>query len=458
MGAIQRVQTWLRAAENLLGGGARVDPATITTPDYHVQQVGSIPVHAEVGDAPGDQVAMLEHAGITSATGNGFAGGKGQVLSANHHGTIDPFTAGFDQGNDTPIVRLMKRFPGYIRLEIPHGHTHQLWMITMHVMRKSIPALDAAILKRRFLEGNVVAKSKDEGLQQDINLFIEEVEVGFTPDQPITGLQAWLDQTGELADEFGEAFPEIRLSENGREIDRLVVADSRLFEFKKDSVDEEDWFLFAQRRKGLSSQRVDSPLIRTFHFTPSPVSPWGRPLASGLEFTGEVFIRLMISMNNLIWRMGDPSKIWKLLYDKEVEVGEGDDVEDLQLLKDTIASAYRARNRGETIDVFYGVQGAALESEALGENLLVSSLAPQFKGYLAMMTATIVGKSDVPAWLFPAGIIPAEGLNSDRAQMEGVVAQVAASQRADQLYRIARWAINQWLILEKSARFVASIR
>ena len=389
----------------------------------------------------------LEHAGGFTAQPPGV--GK-RVLQTS----IDPFTAGFDQGNDTPIVRLMKKFPGYIRIDVPNGLAHQLSMVTFHVMRKSIPALDTAILKRRFLEGSIVAVSQDEVLARDINDWIQNVEVGYTPDHPTTGLQLWIDACGEFADEVGESFPEIRLSENGREIERLLVPDSRLFEFKKESVDDEDWFLFHRMHQGRGVERVESPMLRTFHFTPSPTSPWGRPLASGLEFTGEVFIRLMISLNNLVWRMGDPSKIWKLLYDKDAEIGEGDDEEDITLLMQTINSAYKARNRGETVDVFYGVQGAQLESEALGENLLVSSMAPYFRDLLALMSAQVIGKADVPSWLYPAGIVPSEGLNSDRSQMEGTVAQVAADQRAAQLDRIARWGVNTFLILQKSARFV----
>ena len=428
MGAITRIRQWLGLDE--------APPVAVLNTGKPGAASDQAAMHSTTGYLPGRSVSI----------------NQGNRVQMAHH--TDHTVAGAIDANDTPIVRLMRKMPGYIRTDLPYGQDHLMWLTTLRVIRKSVPALDAAILKRRFLEGTLVAESDDQGLQDAINTFIQNVVVGYTPNQPKTGLQIWLDHLGENADEFGEAVGEIRLTENGREIERLVVPDSRSFTYQRLAQGSEDWTLYQRQLNDggtYMEQPVDSPFVRTMQFTPSPLSPWGRALAGGLEFTSEVFIRLMISMNNLVWRMGDPSKLWKIMYGPEVELDDGSDEMDLDVLRETMEGAYRARNAGDVVDVFYSLQGGTVESDNLGENLLVNSLAPYFKDYMQQMVAQITGKADVPSWLYPAGIVPSEGLGTERAQMEGTVAQVAADQRAALLDARARWVINTWLLLDGSS-------
>lgn len=380
--------------------------------------------------------------------------GERKLVYAGRAGT-DPL-ADLQTGRATPIVDLMRKYPGYIGDVLPYGWNHQAWLLTQRVIRKSVPALDAAIIKRRFLEGSVVVEADDQGLENDINDWIENVQVGYTPDHPVQGLQVWLDRAAENADEMGLGLVEIRMNESGTELERLVAPDPRLFSFQRIDGDPENWYLHHRRtREGkVMGQRLTSPMVRTLQLSHDNTSPWGRALASGLEFTAEVFIRMWISLNNLVWRMGDPSKIWKLMYDPEAELKEGQADTDLDELLAVVQGAYEARNQGNVADAFFAAHGAEVQSEALGENIIVSSMAAYMKPLLGLATSQIIGKADVPAWLYPAGIVPSEGLNSDRAQMEGTIAQAAAQQRAQRIDRLAAWAINTWLISTRGSRFV----
>lgn len=375
-----------------------------------------------------EQAVMTLTAGENNASyiaGNEVAGGKGTLQA------------------------LVNQLQG---TELGHGEQMKLY----RTIRRALPVLNAAINKRRFLEGVTVFEAKDQGLQTAIREWAESVPFGYYEDTELqTGLDAWADAVAENADELGIGFGEIVIGEDGRYIERLVTPRSDTFNFDPVPTVRNDrkqvYYRLTQKQDGRSVP-IEGGHIVTLAFFPDPNSPWPRPLVWGCEFVTEVVLRMMLSLNNLWWRSGDPSELYQLIYDKEAVINTPEMKADAQLLASYLARVYQARRRGGTGDIQMAMKGGEIKRTQIGEPN--PGLTAYFRDHYTAIAGQVVGVSDVPAFLFPAGTIPADGLNSDRATMETSLSVTSAQKRNVRKHEIIRRAVDTMLITERSAGHV----
>lgn len=350
-----------------------------------------------------------------------------------------------------PILRMVKRLPG-------RGVEHRGKMYLYYVLREMIPVVNAAIMKRRFLEGRLVIDSDDEGLRRSLREWWRTVPVGYLADRRLQrGGDVWLDNLAENTDTYGTAPGEIVFGDDGRYVDRLVAPNPRTFYFKKvtdtdeGSIDKDLYRLY-QRQDGREVE-INGEWVRLLYFSHNAESPWGRPLVWGQDFVSEIILRMLVSLNNLWWRSGDPSTFWNIVYDKEARVSTAEMDEDLDDLESIVQGVFKARRQGKVADAFFGTKGGKVEKSAIGENIIIQSLAPYLRDHYTTLVGQVVGVADIPTWMYPAGLLPTEGIGSERPKMESSMATQAASLRNDKKLPIARLAIEAFLVSEGSSRF-----
>ena len=353
-----------------------------------------------------------------------------------------------------PILRLVRRLPGM-------GAEHATKLLLYETLRETLPVLNAAILKRRFIEGDLEITSDDPGLARALNDFAESVPVqNYAVPTFQTGLDVWLDFCSENADALGLGIGEVVIEDG--QVARLVAPHPRTFYWKESrertgedgsARDRDVWKLF-QRRKTGTDQEIDSPLVKILAFSADPASPWGRPVAWGLPFVAEILIRIFVSLNNLWHRVGDPSQLYQIIYRQRQDgsfPGTKEVDADAALLDELLQAAYRLRAQGKTADVVMGMADAEIKGEALGGNVIVSSLAPYLQAHYQAVAGQVIANADVPPWMFPAGIVPADGLNSNRAEVEGGMALGAGRTRNVRRAKLAKFVLDQFLVYDGSA-------
>lgn len=361
-------------------------------------------------------------------------------------------------GSGDPIMRLIRRLPG-------HGAEHASKLFLFEALRETLPVLNAAIMKRRFVEGVVNIESTDPGLRTALRDFAERLPVqNYADASALTGLDTFLDLASENADTFGLAPVELVVGLAG--IERAVAPTPRSFYFKTveqtsreadaAGVERSRTRRFHELRQSTSDgdTAVGGPFVRLLTFSPDPVGPWGRPLAWGMPFVAEILVRMLVSLNNLWWKSGDPSTFWQINYERGPE-GQLPDTADIQEdaddLERLVGEIYKGRASGKVGDVFFGIAGGKVESKAIGENLLINSLAPYLRDHYTAVAGQVVATSDLPAWMFPAGVLPGGGLNSDLASVEANAAALAAYGRNVRRGNVARFILDAFLLLDRRA-------
>lgn len=349
-----------------------------------------------------------------------------------------------------PILAITDRLPGA-------GRSHELQMRVFHAMRRHIPCLNAVILNRRMLEGQLVIETEDEGLRRTLEDFVAGVDVGYIgAANPLRGLDHYLDLLSENSDEYGLAAGEIVLDEAGRQIQRLLVPSSHSFSLEDRDGDE----LYELYQRG---RRIDSPLVQLMTFAGTSSSVWPAGLAWSLPFTAEILLRMMESLANVWWVFGDPSLLLGLEYDAEamlpgevtVELPDGTSVvvdEHLDALKKSVQAGQIARRSGKRLDVFYSAHGAKLRKEVIGQ--IDNTIVEYYQEHASVMNGHIVALSETPAWLYPHLQLAGDGLNSNKAEQEALLATTAARRRNVQRAAIARRVLDLFLLTAGAGRFV----
>lgn len=357
-----------------------------------------------------------------------------------------------------PLIRLARRLPGF-------GVEHALKLYTYELLRATIPALHTSISKRRFLEGVVLPVSDDPGLQRELRQFARTVPVGDTfGTLGARGVNVYADALAENADAYGLGFGEIVVGEGG--VERLALPHPRTFEYRREEgADVEGgpvrWGHRLYQNADGHSNPVDSPFVNVLALSPAPGTPWGRPLAWGMESTAEIILRMLAAVNDLWFRSGSPSEIFSIEPNDSTTSSPPSATElqqALDKLQGYVSQAMQARASGHPANVFFSYGKGKVNRDTLGDNLITKSLAPYLRTHYTTIAGQLIANADVPAFLYPAGIIPAEGLGGELPARQTQLANSAAVNRNVSKLTVTRTVLDTHLATTGASRFQSGYR
>jgi hypothetical protein len=395
---------------------------------------------------------------------NGLTSQVGEDLAH----TEDPTTAGYS-GRQDPIQKLVRRMPG-------HGLVHDVQLLTYHLMRRYSPTLNNVIRICRALEGDLVIKSDDEGLERELTDWARQVDVGYLAgNASFTGLDTYLNVMAAAADEYGLGVGEMALMDNGRGVDRLVTPNVRTLTTADRDGDglEELYQSQATASVARTQQRTqrrldDKETVQTLAFRPTAEGAWPQPLAWSAIQSTEAVMRMYESVLNGWWRFGDPSLLTTMEFSDDASPqmvtlpGAGPDGTDLEvpaallMLKDSLKKVMQARRSGEVGDAFGFSDGGQVESSTLGQ--VDSTLMEYFQEHASVFDAHVVSAAPLPSFLFPHIQQSGDGLGSSRSQSMASIAASETVSRNNRKRPIARKVLNTELALRGDSQFVGQFR
>ncbi|MEM8558371.1 MAG: hypothetical protein AAGG50_11165 [Bacteroidota bacterium] len=369
--------------------------------------------------------------------------------------------AGLQQQHRHPILALAERRPG-------DGLAHQVQLAVYHALRVYLPTLDSAIHNRRQLEGSLVITSDDDGLAAMLTEWAEAVPVGYVDagidGGPLCGLADYIDTLASATDEYGLAAGEALLTDDARDIARLLVPCPRTLGLRcipAAQGQERDMRQLVQT-DSRGQVVLDGPTIQTLAFVPDAEQPWPRPLAWSLVQAGEVLMRMYQSVVQGWWRFGDPTLLTTLAYTlgendqapDVTSVGEGDSAVEvttaLVSTKAAIDEAMQARRLGYAADAYAEAFNADIKSEVLGS--VDQSMARFFREHASTFGSYIVERSDTPAWMYPSLERSGDGIGGALSTNQTILAGVAARKRNQKKRAVAKAVLDLLLTLRGEAR------
>lgn len=253
------------------------------------------------------------------------------------------------------------------------------------LIREAIPLLDEAVRKYKLLIGSFEIECENESVKKLLDEFKDTVRVN----QFQYGIEQFMGQMVDSAISKGFAVGELVYNQTITDIEFLKVARSNGFRFvKKDNIiklgqvndlgnvqvydyDEDIYYLAFDCREG---------------------HPQGYSMFYSLPFVGEIFVRIMQSIRNTIWRVGDPSFL--VTVTSSDKAGANKCAQDL---KESITDTFVSRKTGKTRDVYAsGPADAKIEVKVLGaEKDLINLEIP-----LRSIEEQIVSVTGFPPFMF----------------------------------------------------------
>lgn len=406
----------------------------------------------------GDRLAERSSSRRAAMQRMGMARHLGAQLSTTR---TDATIAGLQQQHRHPILALAEHRPG-------DGLAHQVQLAVYHALRVYLPTLDSAIHNRRQLEGALVITSDDDGLAAMLTEWAEAVPVGYVDagvdGGPLCGLADYVDTLASAADEYGLTAGEALLTDDARDIARLLVPCPRTLGLRRIPAAtgrERDMRQLVQT-DARGQIVLDGPTIQTLAFVPDAEQPWPRPLAWSLVQSGEVLMRMYQSVVQGWWRFGDPTLFTTLGYklgDDDaapamVTVGEGEGSVEVSAalvsMKTAMDAAMQARRVGYAADAYAEAFNAEIKSEVLGS--VDQTMARFFREHASTFGAYIVERSDTPAWMYPSLERSGDGLGGALSTNQTILAGVAARKRNAKKAAVARQVLDLLLTLRGEAR------
>lgn len=358
----------------------------------------------------------------------------------------DPF-AGF---GEHPFVRKVQGLPGYT-------YELQAALLLFHLMRKHIPTLDAAIRNRRTLEGDVLIKSDDDGLQEALTEVADSFTCGYFENKSLgRGLNTYLDMLSSASDEYGMASGEAQLTEDLTEIRRLVVPTPQSMQLRKN--DAQDAFEIWQGDINGRRQRIDDKLgVDLLTFSTNTEEPWPTPMAWSLVTSSQNLLEIYVSMVNQWWKFGDPPLLNVINYKPDASidmetVGGSKYPKALLALKRSMESIMSLKRRGRTGDVYAYADGGDIRSEVIGN--VDATLMRFAREHATLFDAYIIAASRTPVWMYPGVIQKGDGLGGQKSTNEALIASVDAMKRNSRRAAIAKSVLDLHLILSGDARWL----
>ena len=295
---------------------------------------------------------------------------------------------------DDPMMRAIK---GYV----PNRVNYRLY----DTIREAVPFVDVAIVKLVRLIGDFEYETfGDKGLERLLNDFRRKVKVGYYG----LGLDDFVYQMSDATFHYGFAVGEAVMRRTVDGIERMVVGDSRTFFFRTG----ERYLQLAQQVEGGFEAVPMMDNIYYLTFDRRNGHPQGVSLIYSLIYAAQVLLRVEKSIENLYWRMGDPT------FMAMVSGGERTNAEQIKkaitALKDELSRAMKDRRQGKIRDIFGGApHGGKVEIKTLGSDFTWPEVSPTARIFVEQ----IVAKTGLPPFMLGLSWSTTERMSKDQNDM-----------------------------------------
>ena len=164
-------------------------------------------------------------------------------------------------------------------------------------LRENVPMIDAAIRKIIRLIGGFKVECKSKSSQKELEEFLSSVKVGPAGE----GINCFLAEYADGLLTYGTAVGEIVVGSNTRTVRGLYNADIKDLEI----VERKGGMGVDIRVKGNSTFIKTPELITVSSLNPSPASPLGNSILSGLPFVSEVLMKIFDCIGTNFDRLGN---------------------------------------------------------------------------------------------------------------------------------------------------------
>ncbi len=283
-------------------------------------------------------------------------------------------------------------------------------------LRESIGLLDGSLDALVTLDGIVSVQGDNDKLVAEIEDWIDSVPVNDLE----TGLQAFYESQGNEVYEQGFNVGEWVLAPNGRDIERLRVADSKGIVFARTEAGLDAYYRAPPRHPSSSSgldavesvlrrtpglchnvllgqgfQRIDPARMLYIVNSPEADNPYGTSKLRSLEFVSQILLKIENAVGRSWERYGDPPL--HLQYKtKNAKINEIDLDRRKAALQAALAEALKSKSGGNSVDL---VTAVGAMDEVLISVIGAQGIALDSEGPVRTMKDEIHAKIGVPAWL-----------------------------------------------------------
>jgi len=284
-----------------------------------------------------------------------------------------------------------------------------------NIIREAIPLADAIVRKRARLLGDFRYDALgNDGVQKFLDEFYRNIRVG----QFGKGFRNYQNQVLDSVLCNGFSVSEIVPNQGMNGINHLKVGKALQFRFIRN----EDKTLELCQLVDSNFQPLrlaNQDLIKYVAFDLRDGHPQGRSIFSSCPFVAEVISRIIKSIDNVVWRFGDPTLV--LIYG----AGEGEETESVHEAIDIYLAKIKAvmlnRKSGGSGDVGMShAKGGSISLQLLGGDSKFKLIDVEMP--MRMMMEQLISVSDIPPSLFGLSWSTTERMSKD--QIEMLVAQL----------------------------------
>lgn len=282
------------------------------------------------------------------------------------------------------------------------------------LVREAIPIVDVAITKLTRLIGSFDLYGEDDSTQEVLDYFRKNVRVNSIS----RGLDQWLLQQYDSTLAKGFAVAEAIPDKAKTQVYRLRNTNPNNFMFYQDK-DGQD-ILALKKAYGEAEPFADYDYIYYMAFDLRDGNPQGYSLLYNLPFMAKIFIRIQQSIDNVIYRMGDPTGVGIL------KGGENTDFKQIQSAaldySNSLTEVNRDRKMGKVRDIVLGAPpGGGLELKTL----FADARLPDTNSFLRKVLEQILSKTGLPAYYFTLdNWSDRETMTDDQA--DAIIAQISS--------------------------------
>ena len=266
-------------------------------------------------------------------------------------------------------------------------------------LRQEIPILDIAPIKINRLIGDFDFEADNEAVRKELIEFKELMRVGTFQ----RGFQTYQYQMFDSAIAKGQAFSEIVPLASMRDIAYMKVVKANSFRFMMD----DGRIVIGQMQDNnfMPVKLENQDYIQYLATDIRDGDPRGKSLFYSLPFMTQILLRMEKSIDNTVWRVGDPSFIVKVKGERAGHTGMISKIGGDFLTQ--IANISKERRLGRVRDAVVGLpDGINLEIDILGDGKFIEHLEYPMN----QIIDEIVGKTGLPHWML--GINRTMGMNA----------------------------------------------
>lgn len=326
---------------------------------------------------------------------------------------------------DDPVLRGVKN--GYL----PNKYNLKLY----DVIREAIPFIDVAIIKLTRLIGDFDFETYgNSDLRRKLDDFRKRVLVNYYG----LGLDDFIYQMSDASLCYGYSVGELVVNRTVTDVERLKIGDSKTFRFKRQG----NRMQLVQVIEGGFKEIVLRDNIFYLAFEKRNGHPQGISMINSLPYGSQILLRIEKAVENLYWRMGDPTFVGLVAGGEKTTAQQAKDA--ANNLGDQIAEAMKARREGKVKDIFAGApHGGKIDIHSLGSDFKW----PEIEKHTRLFIEQLVAKTGLPPFIFGLNWSTTERMSKDQNDLLVADTNYRRLQLEPHLYEI----LDTFLILSGDA-------